>query len=466
MTRDWKGLSKRWALRAVKTLGVLAVLLGCLHLEENWRGNRAWQAHVAAQKAKGVRYDPSLFAPPVVPESENFAKHPFIAARLAAWDAPVKPKTAVLPKAIQDLKPQPLEAWKSGQPVDLAALRALGLDAALEGAKGDLAVLAEAAKRPRCRLLDRYDDFNTVPGLLGFRGLGRLSALRAVVALREGRSEAALEDVLTQLSFCRHLQGEPQLLSQLLALALEGMVIQPLWEGVQGHAWTEVQLARLEAAMAELAPMSRLREAYDYERLAFGENLVHKGPEVLGFSLLFDEQETRVKRLLAKVAFPRGWFALNALHLDEWWLSTMGERLQGDVFHADVETQVSKRLEALVDRARYNPTYRLAGIFIPAMLSAAPRAAERASFLSQARLACALERYRLAHRTYPERLEALVPAFLAQVPRDSVEARAFVYARTEKGYRLYSLGLDGKDEGGRMEILDATRMGPDWVWAR
>ncbi|GEM_PF-4371989 len=56
------------------------------------------------------------------------------------------------------------------------------------------------------------------------------------------------------------------------------------------------------------------------------------------------------------------------------------------------------------------------------------------------RLAVALEGYRSRHGHYPQRLAALVPEFLEEVPLDRFTMLALSYRRTEKGYQLSSDG--------------------------
>jgi hypothetical protein len=77
--------------------------------------------------------------------------------------------------------------------------------------------------------------------------------------------------------------------------------------------------------------------------------------------------------------------------------------------------------------------------------------------------ALALARHHLAVGSYPDRLEDLVPRFLAAVPMDPVDGRALRYRREDPQFpRLYSVGLNGKDDGGWGKAQGA----PDEVWER
>ena len=90
------------------------------------------------------------------------------------------------------------------------------------------------------------------------------------------------------------------------------------------------------------------------------------------------------------------------------------------------------------------------------------RVARIASGLDQARVACALERCRLARKAYPETLPELAPAFLPQVPHDLVTGAPLRYARTGEGFRLHSVGWNGTDEGGSRAKEPTAG---DWVWS-
>ncbi len=68
----------------------------------------------------------------------------------------------------------------------------------------------------------------------------------------------------------------------------------------------------------------------------------------------------------------------------------------------------------------------------------------------------ALEIWRLDHGAYPESLHALIPGMLASIPRDPFSGDSLRYRATTaeeqkaRGfeYVLYSVGVDGKDDGG------------------
>lgn len=66
-------------------------------------------------------------------------------------------------------------------------------------------------------------------------------------------------------------------------------------------------------------------------------------------------------------------------------------------------------------------------------------------------IAAALKLYKAENGKYPENIEALVPKYLKTLPYDDFSIdRKFTYlGRGEGNVILYSLGLDGKDDGGK-----------------
>ena len=92
----------------------------------------------------------------------------------------------------------------------------------------------------------------------------------------------------------------------------------------------------------------------------------------------------------------------------------------------------------------------LLGMLVPG-ISAARNTEDRGAMqLEVNKLGFALAAYRAEHRTYPERLAELAPQYLAKVPVDIfANDGPLHYKRQAAGYLLYSVGINGKDDGGR-----------------
>jgi hypothetical protein len=82
--------------------------------------------------------------------------------------------------------------------------------------------------------------------------------------------------------------------------------------------------------------------------------------------------------------------------------------------------------------------------------------------LEAAKTLLAVERYRLAHARLPETLDQLVPDYLASVPADPFGGAPLRYRCTDRGLLVYSVGEDGKDDGGKAEPRKTEKSGETW----
>jgi len=111
-----------------------------------------------------------------------------------------------------------------------------------------------------------------------------------------------------------------------------------------------------------------------------------------------------------------------------------------------------------------HPFRFLASAAIPNLSKATQTTARNQALVNQAQVVCALERYRIAHREYPETLDALVPQQLAKLPADLIGGQPPRYRKSEGKFLLYSIGWSEQDHGGNGGKTVADRMQGDWVW--
>ena len=71
-------------------------------------------------------------------------------------------------------------------------------------------------------------------------------------------------------------------------------------------------------------------------------------------------------------------------------------------------------------------------------------------------VALSLAARRAEQGEFPDRLGALVPGYLDEIPVDPFSQEPLLYERSETGYVLYSIGPNGIDERGR-GVDDAPR---------
>ena len=460
---------KRWLRRLGKVFLGLCIFWTLVHLVEDWRGKRAWNAWQRDQIAKGAIYDAAALVQPPIPDGDNFAKAPIVEKALSHEPEPV------LGNSFRFDQPQAMTrpTWATGHELDLQpwmdANHTHDLAQVLAPAAPVLKEIAEAARRPSCRIPAPNSDGDE-PGFhfLGFRMVARVLNTRALLNLRAGHPELALQDVVTELRLVRHLSSDPQLVTHLLGLANAGIVMQALWEGLESRAWNETQLATLQEELSRADELTPMLDWAKNDRIStYG----------LWFNLsthpLWDRKRPLGENaggLLVSAFIPRGWFYQNMRTADAFlagtWLSAMdprAHRVYPEKFR-EMETWWSHR-----GRSPYSLfASNISGVATPALNAQIQRSAQRQVALDEALVVCALERYRLAHKVYPETLDALVPAYAPKLPNDVFTGAPLHYRRDGDGFLLYSVGWNGTDEGGTMAMdgndRDLTK--GDWPWPK
>lgn len=78
------------------------------------------------------------------------------------------------------------------------------------------------------------------------------------------------------------------------------------------------------------------------------------------------------------------------------------------------------------------------------------------AYFRSARVAVAIERHRREHAgQLPDGLTDLVPSFLDAPPIDPFSGQPIQYRRLDGGYVVYSVGRDGKDDGGAVRVIQS-----------
>lgn len=137
--------------------------------------------------------------------------------------------------------------------------------------------------------------------------------------------------------------------------------------------------------------------------------------------------------------------------------------------------EIAQELEALAERSRPSPIERLLapiqrlwrdprkygaevgirignitiGLFVSAIQKVQQTHDRGTQRLRNLQVALALAIYQREHGRYPARLEELAPRYLPAVPDDLFTGQPLIYRRTEGGYVLYSVGVNGRDDEGR-----------------
>jgi hypothetical protein len=460
-----------------RLLGVLLVWTGAVALfysEESLRGRWAWERHLRGLAAKGVSLDIKALIPPPVPDAENVAAAP-IFAELFATNRPGKARLTAM--KIPAGKRMGNEGWRAGLHQDLSVWREAftndNLLAAMERYAPELKEVELALQRPKVRFPVEYEKGYDalIPQGNALLNIAKVCNARALAELEAGQMINVYRDVKIMCRLSGLIKDEPFSILMLVHVALCHFPLQALWEGLSVHAWTDEQLAELQHTLEQVDMLAQLERVWCGERglnewvLRSWLNDPRKILE-LGSSKPPPETWSWVS------LWPRGWFYQNALRVDE--------RYDEQILPV-VNSHVARVYPLVADAANDQMENIPSGLFtllsrvlLPEVKDLSCKVAASQTYLSEAAVACALERYWLQRRRYPDTLAELVPQFLVAVPHDVVDGQPLRYRLDGAGgFVLYSIGWDLLDDGGTMawKTPGAPSERPkldlekgDWVW--
>ena len=301
-------------------------------------------------------------------------------------------------------------------------------------------LLHKAADSGKCRYpIDLKKGVNTeLPHLAKLRDSGRLLLLNAAFNLEQGKAEASLQSITDTLGAACSLEDEPVLLSQLVRIALEKLSVSALERVLSQHGLEEKQLAIAASAFRNAECPLGLHRAFIGER-CIGVNLFQMSPQ-------------NRAAVLSKTSEGAARFKEDPQSADGDFLFFLR------IVESEIEVAKSpypKRLQAAKDvrpdiiRSAKEQKYLVSAQLFPAFGSAVEKDAENVALLRAARTALAVERFRLANRKLPENLDSIAPSFLEVIPADPFDGKPIRFKKLTKGYVVYSIGKDAKDNGGK-----------------
>jgi hypothetical protein len=454
--------------RILVACAVLATLVGAAWVEENIRGDRVLREFEQRCAAEGKPLSFAFYKPAPIPDGENLFRAPVAApffnpsennqAALTEYESG-KPNIAHLDK----LTPV-YGDWMGGQGADFTkAFAALGQAPPDHGAPTpeagaklvlktltemgpDLDAFDKAARERSGAQIEFSADY--LPSFSALRLWTRALTLRAGAEIELGQPDKAYPDIFASLKMAEGVEHYPHHLTLMMGNVMAGIALQQIWEGCSRHLWTESQLAELEQAI------SNLHLLRDMPRALAGSRASYEA----GF----------LTNLRKPWWMPLGWWKINIVRFFDFhlgggnpkWFDANLERV--DLAAIERSSVLEERLHSSTSPFDWLMRHEGWGTKIAVYDAFGQNRVE------MAQVACALERYRLEHGSYPTELSDLVPAFIDAVPLDVIDHAPLRYERPRADrFRLYSIGLSGaygKAWPGKPDIYRGASPGGYWVW--
>jgi hypothetical protein len=274
----------------------------------------------------------------------------------------------------------------------------------------------------------------------------RLLLLQSYARGRAGDVPGALESIGTMRRLSDSLSDQPASISLLVRIGVDLSASEFLEQFVEELPLNDSQLAALQANLIRT----------DYER-HFVRAL--QGERVFAL-IAFDRPELAVEELGDKISrvlqFTKSYdqdFLLDALSEYEQ-AATRGP--------AHAVSHAERLANRIVDEGRV-PVVRLrismSAMTLPGLVSLANYVARQCASRDAAICGLAAERYRLRHGAWPAALSDLTPDLLPQswadgIPVDPFDGQPLRYLVDDDELRVYSIGMNGRDDGGRDDPRD------------
>jgi hypothetical protein len=303
------------------------------------------------------------------------------------------------------------------------------------------------------------------------RECARVLAMRAYLSLANDNVESAIKDVLVVHRLAHLVDRDGFVLGSLVASAVNPIATASAARLIQSGRMSYKQAIGYRKELEALGPFKGLDEAY-----RVGERCY-----TLDFTFLI--WRNHIEDLFDGESFPaevkkhlHGTLADN-FELDTV-LRTVNSTYDRVVEVASIRNPVKRRVAARRIKQEYAALVSRSSEVPDAVRVARPTKASRkyasvwlggalvcfgsTDFATQlniqdvantrydlTRVALALAAYRAEHGKYPEHLPPLVPRYIRGLPEDRFTGKPFKYRLKKKGFLLYSVGENGRDDGGK-----------------
>ncbi len=333
-----------------------------------------------------------------------------------------------------------------------------------------------------------------LPHVAQIKSLTQAFAARAMLELHDGHADAAWSNLLAATRLSTRWRIEPVEISYMVRYACATIAFDAAWQALQTNCWNDEQLLALQKEWESVNWFAGLEEMAAFEgasaadmcRIDRTNSLSLKIPlqdalrhptyaveEVKYYRQQKDYQEHGSyddEKGLLEFFYQRQQETRRALEGKTW---TEMQQMPGVMNFSEFQSKHRSRVQSQLNmKSVRHRAFSLNGQ--PQTILG--RAADMVARCRVLVTAVALERYQLRHHEYPARLTQLAPEVLDTEPLDFCDGKPLRYQPTQPRYALYSIGLDGVDDGGALvdhtsrAFREAERLNKhepeDIVWPR
>lgn len=444
--------SHRILLTVLKILGLIPVLLAAVWVYFDISYGRQLDRELAKLRAEGAPLSLAEAAPKAPPPDQNAAT-----LCMPIFQVNFDPEKPEYPKDAKGLRR--FQVPDTYRPGDWASVEVMRPVLSSPDCRKALVALREASLRRQCVFPVRWQDGpDTIyPHLAQFRQATRLCSAQAMLEAKAGNVAGALDWLGVCYRMAEHASHEPTLIAQRVEFGMLAITNKAAETILNVGDVTPETAATLHADLDRLQVVPHFGQAMRGER-AMGLGcfrMIAEGKwslvELAGLAGT-DSTPPPAHKVLAGVLRPY-------LKLEEVnYLDYMGQFIKRS---EQPYRMTAGTLDADQVRMRRFGSF-MSAMLMPASDSTRGRCDQALAELDILRIGLALKLIKRATGSYPATLDALGPTRA----KDIFTGRDFIYQRVGQGFKLYSVGLNLRDDHGVGDQLKAFtgRDTDDIVW--
>jgi hypothetical protein len=351
---------------------------------------------------------------------------------------------------------QPFVELFNGRPLSDEAKKLIEA-AALKNQEAFELFRASAAK-PCFKYNGQWQDASRVelPNAVKIIRCQRLFLLSLILEAERGNVGFALDGCLDGLRSVRLFLGEPFLINRLVALALLRYQMLALNTIVRSDGVNPGRLDDLLLLLDSIPLRATFTSNLESERvisLGFYGIIIRQNEDVL--ETPFPVINRSVSWLLRPLVNETALYTLNLWELVE-------PAFRHPFFESNEDReQFKKKIENVPRR------YISIGYGVPNFSATFVKETDREADLAVARVGLACRIFKSRRGRFPENLSELAPDIVKEIPIDPYTGATLIYKKSEEGFIVYSIGSNGKDDGGRgtwMRYAEVMEKDDDIAW--
>jgi hypothetical protein len=274
--------------------------------------------------------------------------------------------------------------------------------------------------------------------------------IEALVATERGDADGAIDALQQAVALGRIAAKEPYMLGHLVGMACYQIALNGTERLLTRQTLSSQQLQKLERLIDDMQVPGGLPFCFIAERV-FAVSAFELPPQALAPLIAGPGDESGE---VSRRGYQIGIGLLKVTGIKDadrrFMLETLDAAIslarRGDSEALDQTETLFRNVQA---EATKFPPKIYSGMLLPALGKAAAKYASFEARCRTARVALAVERYRLTHsQRLPTSLDALVPQFLLGIPIDPFNGEPIHYKQLPTGFVCYSVGADRVDNAG------------------